>query len=313
VSRHLALVGPTATGKSALALTLAGALDGVEIVSLDSMQVYRGMDIGTAKPTPAERAVPHHLIDVADAWEEWSVVRTQELARAAIAGIEARGKRALLVGGTGLYVRAVIDDLDIPGEDLERRAELLAATQTDEGLAHAYARLRRVDPSAAAAIQPGNRRRVVRALEVCDATGRRFSSFGPGFETYRPPALDVRMIGVSRPPAELAVRVERRLGAMRDAGLVDEVRRLAADPRGLSRTAARAIGYREVLAYLRGDEPSLDDAFAAAAGRTRQFARRQRVWFRRDPRIEWVAAREKSTELAAAILATWTGSVPLPV
>ncbi len=211
MTRHLALVGPTAAGKTALALEVAQRAGDVEIISLDSMQVYRGMDIGTAKPTAAERAaVPHHLVDVADPSEDWSVARTQELGRRAIADVEKRGRRALLVGGTGLYVRAVVDDLALPGEDLVVRAALVGATETPDGVARAYARLRTVDKVAAARIEPNNRRRIVRALEVFDTTGRPFSSFGTGFETYARPAIDVRLVGIWTS----AVRVERRASSV---------------------------------------------------------------------------------------------------
>src|SRR5262249_2956409 len=181
VTRHLAIVGPTASGKSAIALSIATALPDVEIVSLDSMQVYRGMDIGTAKPVAEElAAVPHHLVDVVEPSTEWSVRDTQHAAHAAIAGIEARGRRALIVGGTGLYVRAVIDALQVPPRDMARRDALEAEVAEPAGLAIAYERLTGLDPLAAARIDPGNARRIVRALEVIDATGRRFSSFGPG-------------------------------------------------------------------------------------------------------------------------------------
>jgi tRNA dimethylallyltransferase len=310
VTRHLALVGPTASGKSDLALAIAGAHADVEIVSLDSMQVYRGMDIGTAKPTATERAaIPHHLIDVVDPDETWSVARTQMLARAAITDIEARGRRALLVGGTGLYVRAVVDDLEIPREDLDVRERLRRETADAGGLARGYARLNACDPGAAALIEPNNQRRIVRALEVIEVTGRPFSSFGPGFGAYAPPVLDVTLVGVWLPRAVHAARVAARLGAMRDAGLLDEVRGLRARPRGLSRTAAQAIGYRETLAHLTGAEPSLDAAFEQAIQRTRRFARRQRMWFRRDPRVQWFAAAENPQEARPAILATWRDSV----
>jgi tRNA dimethylallyltransferase len=297
LTRHLALVGPTASGKSALALALARSLDDVEIVSLDSMQVYRGLDIGTAKPTAAERAeVVHHLVDVAEPAEEWSVRRTQIGARAALAGIEARGNRALLVGGTGLYVRAVVDDLEIPPTNASVRDAIDAASDGD-GLARAYERLTELDPAAAARMEPGNRRRIVRALEVIEITGRKFSSFGPGIDEYGPPAIDVTMLGISVEPAELATRIERRFRAMRTAGLVDEVRGLAARP--LSRTAREAIGYREVLDHLEG-RLTLDDALDAAVRRTRRFARRQRVWFGRDPRIRWIDRGAPLPELVGA-------------
>jgi tRNA dimethylallyltransferase len=296
LTRHLALVGPTASGKSALALDLARALGDVELVSLDSMQVYRGLDIGTAKPAPAERAeVAHHLIDVADPAEEWSVRRTQQGARAAIADIEARGRRALLVGGTGLYVRAVVDDLAIPPTDAAVRDAIDTEAQRD--LAASYERLTRLDPMAAARMEPGNHRRIVRALEVIELTGRPFSSFGPGIDEYGPPALDVTMLGLAVEPADLARRIERRFAAMHAAGLVDEVRGLASRP--LSRTAREAIGYREVLAHLAGDM-SLADALDAAVRRTRRFARRQRVWFGRDPRIQWIDAAAPMPALVGA-------------
>jgi len=286
LTRHLALVGPTASGKSALALEVARAHGDVEIVSLDSMQVYRGLDIGTAKPTAAERAeIPHHLIDVADPAEEWSVRRTQQGARAAITGIEARGHRALLVGGTGLYVRAVVDDLEIPPTDPAVRDAIDTEAQRD--LAARYERLTELDPVAAARMEPGNRRRIVRALEVIELTGRPFSSFGPGIDDYGPPVLDVTMLGLAVDPSDLARRIDQRFAAMEAAGLVDEVRALAERP--LSRTAREAIGYREVLAHL-AREMSLADALDAAVRRTRRFARRQRVWFGRDPRVRWIDA-----------------------
>jgi tRNA dimethylallyltransferase len=306
VTRHLAIVGPTASGKSALALELAQRLGDAEIVSLDSMQVYREMDIGTAKPTARERAaVPHHLVDVADPADDWSVRATQRGATVALAAIEARGRRAICVGGTGLYVRAVVDALDVPGTDPALRAELESQTRTTDGLARAYDRLRAVDPVAAARIEPGNRRRIVRALEVAELTGRPFSSFGPGLAAYPPPALDVALVGVDREPSELHERITHRFAAMRAAGLVDEVRRLAARPAGLSRTARQAIGYKEVLAHLHGDVATLDEALDRAVIRTRQFARRQRAWFRRDPRIAWIDASRKSGDPVSAVLARW--------
>ncbi|MFN8035773.1 MAG: tRNA (adenosine(37)-N6)-dimethylallyltransferase MiaA [Acidimicrobiia bacterium] len=303
---HLALVGPTASGKSALALEVAGAFDDVEIVSMDSMQVYRGMDVGTAKPTAAERAeVPHHLVDVIDPDEQWSVQRFQAAARAVVAEIEARGRRALLVGGTGLYVQAVIDDLRFPGEDLARRAELEASTDEPGGVAAAYAELERRDPEAAARIDPHNVRRIVRALEVIGTTGRPFSSFGPGIQAFGPTAFPVSMAGVWLPRDALADRIEARVAAMRDGGLVEEVEALRARG-GLSRTARQAIGYREVLAFLDGAEPSLAAALDTAVRRTRSFARRQRMWFRRDPRIAWFGVTVKTERLLPALLASWS-------
>jgi len=309
LTRHLALVGPTASGKSALALEIARATGDVELVSLDSMQVYRGLDIGTAKPTELERAeVVHHLVDVADPSEEWSVQRTQVGARAAIADIEARGKRAVLVGGTGLYVRAVVDDLQIPPTDPARRESLARSAGDDAGLAAAYARLTALDPLAASRMEPGNRRRIVRALEVIELTGRRFSSYGPGIGDYAPPAISVAMFGIEVAPPELAARIADRFEDMRARGLVDEVRGLASHD--LSRTAREAIGYREVLAHLSGEMP-LDDALDAAVGRTRRFARRQRVWFGRDPRVQWLTGSRAVADLAVSVLDAAGNAAPV--
>ena len=301
---HLALVGPTASGKSMLALELAQHLGDVEVVSIDSMQVYRGMDIGTAKATPAERAaVPHHMLDVAEPGEDFSVARFQTEARAAVTDIERRGRRALLVGGTGLYVQAVIDDLRFPGEDLALRAELEARTEEPGGVAAAYAELQRADPVAAARIDPHNARRIVRALEVIQLTGERFSSFGGGVAAFGRTAFPVLVAGVWLPRPVLAKRIEARVEAMRHAGFVDEVTALLAAP-GLSRNARQAIGYRELIEHLTG-ACSLDEAFAISARRTRSFARRQRMWFRRDPRVRWMAVPENPCDIASALLALW--------
>jgi tRNA dimethylallyltransferase len=301
---HLAIVGPTASGKSALALEVARALGDVEIVSIDSMQVYRGLDIGTAKPTPVERAmVPHHLVDVADPGDEWSVARFQREARAAVADIEARGKRALLVGGTGLYVQAVIDLLTFPPEDRAVRDAILQRTATREGLADTYAELQRLDPVAAASIEPGNTRRIARALEVIEITGRRFSSFGPGLQTYGETVFPVHVAGVWLPRDVLNTRIEARVRCMYDTGLVHEVRALRSGG-GLSRTAAQAIGYREALEHL--DGAPIDTAMEATITRTRQFARRQRMWFRRDPRITWFGAVGNPCPLLPALLRSWS-------
>ena len=302
---HLAIVGPTASGKSALALEVARAFGDVELVSVDSMQVYRGLDVGTAKPTAVEQAlVPHHLIDVADPTDEWSVKRFQAEARAAVADIEARGRRALLVGGTGLYVQSVIDPLSFPPEDRAVRDAILARGAAPDGTAGLYAELVRLDPAAAATIEPGNTRRIARALEVIELTGRPFSSFGAGLQTFATPVFPVRIAGVWLPRAVLDVRIAARVAAMRDAGLVDEVRQLRA--RGeLSRTAAQAIGYREVLDHLDG-KTELPEALEAVVVRTRRFARRQRMWFRRDPRITWLGASDNPCSVLPALLASWS-------
>jgi tRNA dimethylallyltransferase len=308
---HLALVGPTASGKSALALAAAEALGDVEIVTVDSMQVYRGMDIGTAKPTAAEQAaVPHHLLDLADPGEEFSVARFQAAAAEAIVGIEARGRRALLVGGTGLYYQAIVDGFDLPGEDRELRATLYERAEAPGGAAALLAELAERDPVAAGRIEPGNTRRIVRALEVTIGTGRPFSSFGPGVfsggEEARRPRLRVAAAGIWTSRALGGDRIEARIAAMVDDGLVVEVGRLAAAPGGLSRTAREGIGYKEILDYLEGSVPTLEAALRRTAERTRQLARRQRMWFRRDRRIAWVGTGGNPLATLPALLATWT-------
>jgi tRNA dimethylallyltransferase len=296
----VALVGPTAAGKTALALALARRRPEAELVSVDSMSVYRGMDIGTAKPTPAERrAVTYHLLDLVDPAEEFSVRQFQAAARTALAEIEGRGHRALLVGGTGLYLRAVVDHLEIPGRWPALAAELEAEAGEAEGLASLYRRLAALDPAAAARMEPGNRRRVVRALEVTLGSGRPFSSFGPGLEAY--PETSTVLVGIRFDPAVHDGRIERRFHALLDAGLLDEVRRLAQHPGGLSRTARQALGYRELLAHLEDGVP-LDQAVAAAVTRTRAFARRQWSWFKRDPRIGWL---EPDADHLAGLLERW--------
>jgi len=280
--RHGALVGATASGKSALALALARQDPAWELVSVDSMQVYRGMDIGTASPTAAEReVVPHHLVDVLDPWEDATVAWYQRAARQAIADIEARGRRALLVGGTGLYLQAVVDDLEIPG----RFPEVRAALEDDPDTAGLHARLAALDPPAAARIDPANRRRIVRALEVTLGSGRPFSSFGPGVHAH--PPTDVTLVGLAVDPEALERRIVARYEQQMADGFLDEVRRLVALPQGLSRTAAQALGYKELIEHLEGRLP-LEEAVDLAVRRTRRFARRQRAWFRRDPRITWL-------------------------
>ena len=295
-------MGPTATGKSALAMELARCLPGppVEIVSADAMQVYRGMDVGTAKPSAADRhEVPHHLVDVVEPHEDFSVARFQAEAREALAAIEDRGARALVVGGTGLYVRALVDGLELAGQWPNIRDDL--DDEADTNVLHD--RLHQLDPVAAARMTPSNRRRVVRALEVTLGSGRPFSSFGPGLTAH--PPTPYRLAGVWLPRPVVAQRIERRFRSMLDAGLVDEVRRLAARPEGLSRTAGQALGYREVLDHLAG-RCTLEQAADEAVRRTRAFARRQRVWFRRDPRITWYGSVEDPVALLPALLGDWT-------
>ncbi|HWE92115.1 MAG TPA: tRNA (adenosine(37)-N6)-dimethylallyltransferase MiaA [Pseudonocardiaceae bacterium] len=283
--RPIALVGPTAAGKSDLGVRLARALGG-EVVNADAMQLYRGMDIGTAKLTEAERqGVPHHLLDVLDVTETASVAAYQREARQVLADLLAAGRTPIVVGGSGLYVRALFDDLDFPGTDPAIR-QRLDAELAEVGTAVLHERLTERDPAAAAAILPGNGRRIVRALEVIELTGRPFSASLP---TPGPARFGAALIGVDREPAELDERVDLRVGRMFAAGLVDEVAALAR--RGLreGRTASRALGYQQVLAAFDG-EHDLAVAAEETARATRRFVRRQRSWFRRDRRVVWLDA-----------------------
>jgi tRNA dimethylallyltransferase len=299
----VALVGPTASGKSALALETAKRRPGTELVSVDSMCVYREMDIGTAKPTAAERAeVPYHLVDLVDPDEEFTLSRYQAEAQSVLAAIEGRGHRALLVGGTGLYLRAVVDRLAVPGRFPDVAAVLEAQAQTPEGTARLHARLSELDPTAAQRMEPSNRRRIVRALEVTLGAGRPFSSFGPGLDAYAPTPFT--LVGIGFDPVDHGARIERRFKDWLDAGFVDEVRALAQRPRGLSRTARQALGYRELLAHVEEGLP-LEQAVAEAIRRTRAFARRQWAWFRRDPRITWL---DPTRDIAAQLLEVWDAS-----
>jgi tRNA dimethylallyltransferase len=278
----IAVVGPTAAGKSDLSLELASALDG-EVINADSMQLYQGMDIGTAKLTAAERGqVPHHLLDIWPVTRAASVSEYQELARAAIEDIQQRGRTAILVGGSGLYIRAAVDNLQFPGTDPEVRASL-EEELASVGPAALHARLAATDPAAAAAILPGNGRRIVRALEVIQLSGTTFTATLPAFESVFP----VVQLGVTLPRAALDQRVADRVGRMWQLGLVAEVRALAAAGLREGRTASRALGYAQVLRFLDGDWTEADAA-AQTVQATRRFVRRQESWFRRDPRVIWL-------------------------
>jgi tRNA dimethylallyltransferase len=299
----MALVGCTASGKSELALGLAARRAEAELVSVDSMSVYRHMDIGTAKPSREDRArVPHHLLDIVDPCEEFTVRQFQEQANQALAQIEERGHRALLVAGTALYLRAVVDELRFPGRWPEVARALQREADRPGGLAGLHSRLARLDPPAAARIEPANRRRLVRALEVTIGSGRRFSSFGPGLDCHLPSRFG--LVGLEFEPELHDACIESRFGAMLDAGLVDEVRDLAARPGGISRTARQALGYREVLSHIEQGVP-LDEAVSAAVVRTKAFARRQWAWFRRDPRITWL---DPSADRLSQLLDLWDAS-----
>jgi tRNA dimethylallyltransferase len=289
----IAVVGPTAAGKSDLSLELASALDG-EVVNADSMQLYAGMDIGTAKLTPAERAgVPHHLLDIWPVTRAASVSEYQQLARAAIADIRQRGRTAILVGGSGLYVRAAIDNLQFPGTDPELRASL-EAELASAGPAALHARLAATDPAAAAAILPGNGRRIVRALEVIQLSGGTFTATLPEYESVFPSI----QLGVTLPRAALDQRVADRVDRMWQLGLVNEVRELAAAGLREGRTASRALGYAQLLRFLDGDFAEADAA-AQTVQATRRFVRRQESWFRRDPRVRWLSGPGASAAGAA--------------
>ena len=278
----LVILGPTASGKSTLALAIAGIVDDVELVTVDSMQVYRGMNIGTASPSVADQAVvPHHLIDIVEPSEDFDVGEFQRLAREALADIRARGGVPVLVGGTGLYLRAVVDDLELPG----RYPEVLAALAAEPDTAALHRRLSTLDPLAAERMEPTNRRRVVRALEVTIGSGRPFSDSGPGLRVYQPTPF-VQM-ALRWPRHESDARIAARYDAQMEAGFLAEVEALAVI--GPSRSAAQALGYREMLAHVRGD-CSLDEALDTAIRRTIRFSRRQERWFRRDPRIMWIDA-----------------------
>jgi tRNA dimethylallyltransferase len=295
----LVLVGPTASGKSAVALELADAVPGVEIVSADAMAVYRHLDIGTAKPSPADRRrVRHHLVDVVEPDEEYTLRRFQDDACTAIADIDGRGRTPLLVGGTGLYVQAVVDGITIPGRFPDVRRSLEAEPDT----AALHRRLRDLDPVAASRMEPTNRRRVLRALEVTIGSGTPFSAHGPGLGAY--PATRFRLVGLDIDRQLLDRRIDDRFDTQLAAGLLDEVRALAERPAPLSRTARQALGYRELLDHLEG-RSTFDEAMDLARRRTRRFARRQQRWFRRDPRITWITAGENSGAVAAEVLRHW--------
>ena len=290
----------TASGKTRIAAALAAARPEAELVSVDSMAVYEGMDIGTTKPTVEERRrLRYHLVDLVDPAEEFTVSQFQAAARAAIAGIEGRGHRALLVGGTGLYLRAVVDQLELPGRWPELSAELEREADGPGGVQSLHGKLAALDPVGASRMTDNNRRRVVRALEVTIGSGRPFSSFGRGLDRYPPSPL--RIVGIPFDPAAVDGAIERRFDALMEAGLLDEVRRLAQRPGGMSRTARQALGYRELLAHLEDGVP-LDRSVAEAVRRTKLFARRQWAWFRRDPRVRWL---DLTADLEAQLLDQW--------
>ena len=296
----LALVGPTASGKTEAALAIAPHL-GAEIVSVDSMLVYRGMDVGTGKPTAEQRAtVPHHLLDLAEPSERFTVARFQELARGVLRSVA----RPLLVGGSGLYLRAVVDDLAFPPEDPVVRASLEAEAD-DLGAEALYRRLAEMDPVAAARIEPGNVRRIIRALEVTAISGAPFSSFAASWDRYD--SNRVRPAGIRLDREAQRARIAERVLAMLENGWLDEVQALMDRGFGAWLTASQAIGYAELAEHLDG-RLSLDEAAERTVKRTRELARRQMAWFRRDPRIRWFDAGAGGAAEVADDIRTYLGS-----
>lgn len=267
-----------------------------EIVSVDSMQVYRGMDIGTAKPTPEERArVPHYMIDVAEPTEDYDVATYQAEAVAVLGDISRRDRRGLLVGGAALYLRAVVDGLTFPGQYSDVRSELEADSDTEA----LHRRLIDLDPAAAGRIDPGNRRRIIRALEVTLGSGQPFSSFGPGLSEH--PDTPFHLVGLRWERGALDQRIGDRFDAQMKTGFLDEVRNLRRH--GMGRTASQALGYKELGEHLDGS-CTLEEAVDVAKTRTRRYSRRQEKWLRRDPRIHWVdAAREHSAVVGDVVSA----------
>ncbi|HEX6972188.1 MAG TPA: tRNA (adenosine(37)-N6)-dimethylallyltransferase MiaA [Limnochordia bacterium] len=289
------LVGPTAVGKTALAIGLAERLGG-EVVTADSMQVYRGMDIGTAKPTLSERrGIPHHALDIVDPGEPFSVIDFRRVADTCIADILSRGRLPILAGGTGLYVRAVTEAFTFAqdGSDpaLRERYERLAAREGPAGL---HARLALVDPESAARLHPNDVRRVIRALEVFERSGKPLSAHGSGSDTgpfaaLRPPRYRAAFVGLIRPRSELYARINARAVEQIRRGFVREVRRLLWGGLDITSPPAQGLGYREIIAYVRG-ACDLDHTLRRIQTRTRHYAKRQLTWFRRDPRIVWFDA-----------------------
>ena len=293
----VALVGATASGKSSLAHAIAREYPDVAVLAVDAMTVYRDLDIGTAKPTADQRReVPYYLLDLVEPEEEFTVARFQRAAREATSTIWSQGRRAIFAGGTGLYQRAVLDDYQIPGRYPDVRRELEARWAAGEAL---HEELVREDPLAASRMEPTNERRVVRALEVTIGSGRPFSSFGPGLTAY--PPSPVPMIGVGPAREETDAAICRRIDAQMEQGWLEEVSELVGGGRRLSRTAAQALGYKELIAHLQGS-CSLSEAVEETKRRTKAFARRQRAWFRRDPRIAWVPTRKEAAQEIARCL-----------
>lgn len=291
---HLVLIGTTASGKSSLSIEVAKKRPNLEILSMDSMAIYQGMNIGTATPSDEEqREVQHHLINIVEPTEEFSVSQFQEAANNSLKEIERRKQKALLVGGTGLHVRAVVDNLSIPGQFPEVKREIESEFDT----AKLYKQLENLDPDAAKKMESTNRRRVVRALEVTLGSGKPFSQFGPGMDSY--PPTPFTQIGLQLSRETIDKRISERYEQQIANGFLEEVETVMA--KGISRTAAPALGYKEFYSHLRG-ECSLEEATEKAVIATRRFARRQERWFRRDPRIKWLEVTEDPSEVLVELL-----------
>jgi tRNA dimethylallyltransferase len=286
------IAGATATGKSSLSVELAQAID-AEIINADSMQVYRGMDIGTAKISFEERqGIPHHMLDVLDVNQDSTVAWYQSGAREVIDEIHSRGKSVVMVGGTGLYIKAVIDELNFPDTDPMVRHTLNKEAE-ELGIDAMFARLEKLDPAAAIAIDRANLRRMIRALEVIEITGKPFTANLPREESIRYP--DARQFGLVMDRELLSTRIDERVNTMFEEGFVEEVQKLM--PAGLleGRTAQRALGYSQIVSHLQG-EVSLDAAIEETKRATRQYARRQETWFSRDARIKWISTKQPRLE-----------------
>tara|TARA_B100000902_G_scaffold18731_2_gene22424 strand:+ start:2155 stop:3084 length:930 start_codon:yes stop_codon:yes gene_type:complete len=292
----LALVGTTASGKSTVAMELAKNVRDVEIISVDSMQIYRGMDIGTAKPTKEElELVPHHMIDLIDPDKEYGVSEYQKEAQEVLTDIKKRNSIPILVGGTGLYLRTIIDGLTIPGQYPETRKEIETELETKK----LYEKLSQLDPVAASRIEENNRRRILRALEVTVGSGKKFSSYGPGLAKY--PKTEFRIFGLKWDRDNIDQRIIARYEWQMSNGFLDEVKQLFNSSIEISRTASQALGYSQFFEHLRG-ELSFEEAFEKAIADTKKFARKQERWFRRDPRIFWIEIKEDPLEAVPILM-----------
>jgi tRNA dimethylallyltransferase len=298
MNKSVVVLGPTASGKSDVAMAAAMAVPNVHIIAADAMQVYRRMDIGTAKPTQDDQArVVHYGVDIAEPSERYSVARFVEDVAAARKKISKAGASELIVGGTGLYVTALVDGLSMPGDYPKIRAQLEANRDTDA----LYEQLSELDPEAVKKIDPNNRRRMIRALEVCLGSGKTFSSFGEGIGAY--PPVDTVQIGIKWQREALRERIALRVHKMIEAGLVDEVRGIMNEPKGISDTARQALGYKEIIEHIER-RWTLEEAIDATILRTQQFAVRQERWYRRDPRIQWVEVQnDPIAEVAPLVVA----------